>query len=145
MCLLCGHVYAYHQVVVTLFICFICFRKTTREEVGFSEYFIKQSDFSDILARGTDLSLYLLQRFIQLQTYCLRLASSIRCPACNTTISMCVAETKCVLAASLGFCAAAKASQKISATRGRHTKGRIAALGDGEQRACARVRQVFST
>lgn len=56
---------------------------------------------------------------------------------------MCLAETKGVLAASTRFCAAAKASQKRSATRGRHTKGRIVILRGGEQSVCARVRQVY--
>lgn len=75
----------------------------------------------------------------------LSLPSGIRCPACNTTLSMCVAEAKGAWAASLGFRAAVKAPQKRPATRGRHTKGRIATLGGWERRACARVRQVFST
>lgn len=64
------------------------------------------------------------------------------CPAA-ADLYVFVAETKGLLAASTWFCAAAKAQQKRSATRGRHTKGLIAGLGGGEQRVCARVRQVY--
>lgn len=88
---LCGHVMHIFRLLsryfFSYFFLFVLEKQPEKKLDSVSTFLLfswQQSDLSDILAGRTDWTLDMLQRFIQL-----RLASSIRCPACNTAMSVC--------------------------------------------------------